>query len=316
MRSVAALSLFALALASLPPATAHAQDPLPFVGGDIDQDAILARLDGAVPRRVRQVGTSSVTLRLTLREGHAAYKPRTSSHPVGYLAEIAAYRVARFLRLDNVPPVVSLSIPRVGMRERFEGDFEEDWEPINEAILWDRPGASRGAAIYWIPSMEDTDLAEPGGLDRVASWLRIDGAIPEEQRAMARDLSIMLAFDYLIGNWDRFSGGNITTDDAGRRLFMRDHNVAFQAPLTSQRYARMRQLLERVQRFSRSFVEAVEELDEATLRAALAEDPEGSTHPILTDDQIRDVMSRRRALLSYVGAQVALHGAEATLSFE
>lgn len=288
--------------------------PRPFLGGDRSQDEILERLENGPPFRFRQVGTSSVTLRIDLgAEDDAAYKPRTRSHPRGYRAEIAAYRVARALGMDNVPPVVGRPMNRLGMQNRFESEHPEDWEALRQEILWDAPGVARGAAIYWIPRMRASDLDDVAGLEAVAEWLRIDGEVPADREALARDLSTMLAFDYLIGNWDRFSGGNVSTDESGRRLFVRDHNVAFQSPLTDALYARLRGHLERTERFSRSFVAAVRALDEERLSAALAEDPTAEGRPILSPRQIEDVMDRRRALLSYVGALVALHGAERVL---
>jgi len=288
--------------------------PRPFLGGDRSQDEILERLERGAPFRFRQVGSTSVTLRVDLGAGYgAAYKPRTHAHPRGYLAEIAAYRVARALGMDNVPPALGRRINRMGMQNRFESEHPEDWEPIRREILWDAPGVARGAAIYWIPRMRPSDLDDVSGLEAAAGWLRIGGEVPAERAELARDLSTMLAFDYLIGNWDRFSGGNVSTDESGGRLFVRDHNVALQAPLAGSLYDRVRGHLERTQRFSRSFVEALRELDEPRLRAALDEDPEAAARPVLGPAQLEGLLGRRRALLSYVGGLIALHGAERVL---
>jgi hypothetical protein len=289
---------------------------LAFVQSELGQDTILDNIENRVPRRFRQVGTTSVTLRLDLGAGmDAAFKPRTRSHPRGFLAEIAAYRVARLLGMDNVPPVVGRRIPRPLLEERLETEHPEDWEPIRQEILWDAPGIVRGAAVYWVPSMSRTELDGYPGLEAASAWLRVDTEIPERSQELARDLSTMLAFDYLIGNWDRFSGGNVSTDQEERRLFVRDHNLAFQVPLPDARYARLRGDLERAQRFSRSFVVAVRAMNERTLRAALAEDPLFEDGPILAPGQIDGVLARRRAFLSYVGALIAVHGADAVLAF-
>ena len=298
-------------------ASASAQPgALDFVASELGQDTILDNIENRVPRRFRQVGTTSVTLRLDLGAGiDAAFKPRTRAHPRGFLAEIAAYRVARLLGMDNVPPVVGRRIPRPLIEERFETEHPEDWEPIRQEILWDAPGIARGAAVYWVPNMSRTDLDGYPGLGAAAEWLRVDGEIPERSQGLARDLSTMLAFDYLIGNWDRFSGGNVSTDEEGRRLFVRDHNIAFQVPLPDARYERVRGDLERSERFSRSFVERVSAMNEATLRAALAEDPLSESGPILAPGQVDGVLVRRRAFLSYVGALIAIHGADAVLAF-
>jgi hypothetical protein len=161
--------------------------------------------------------------------------------------------------------------------------------------------------------MRQTELATLSGLTAAEPWLSVGGEVPPEDAALARDLSTMLAFDYLIGNWDRWSGGNVTLDPSGRRLYVRDHNVAFLEPMTAERYERIRGHLERVERFSRGFVRRVSELDEARIRLALAEDPESQDRALLDDAQIAGVLSRRRALLSYVGALVDVHGRERVL---
>jgi len=289
----------------------------PFVGATESADSILARLGDQRPRRVRQVGTSSVTLRLDLGDGlESAFKPRTQTHPRGYLAEIAAYRISRALGMDNVPPVIGRRLPRPMLEERFEGAHaEEDWQAIREDIRWDAPGVVRGAAIYWIPRMRASELATARDLSRVAPWLLQSGQVPEERASVARDLSTLIAFDYLIGNWDRWSGGNVSTDESGERLFVRDHNLAFVEPLTTERYERLRGHLERVERFSRDFVRRASELDEARIRLALSEDPESQDRPLLDDAQIAGVLARRRAFLSYVGALVELHGRERVLAW-
>lgn len=294
----------------------EAQDA-PFLGGELSTDAILEGLADGTPRRVRQVGTTSVTLRVDLGgDLETAFKPRTRTHPRGYLAEIAAYRIASELGMDNVPPVIGRRMPRPALEQRFESDYvREDWEAIRQEVLWDAPGVARGAAIYWVPRMRASELSTARDLERVQSWLSQSGEVPAEHAAIARDLSTMLAFDYLIGNWDRWSGGNVSTDERGERLVVRDHNVAFLEPLRGDRYERIRRHLERVERFSRSFVQRLGELDEARIRAALAQDPESAQRAILDEAQMRGLLARRRALLSYVGALVETYGAEQVLAF-
>ncbi|HEY8431381.1 MAG TPA: hypothetical protein VIL20_23535 [Sandaracinaceae bacterium] len=302
----AVLALIALA-AAVP---GSAQEP-PFLGSERSALEILAELSERLPRRLRQVGTTSVTLRADLGGGlEMAFKPRTRSHSRGYAAEIAAYRIARALGMDNVPPVVGRRLPRPLLQQRFESGHPEDWEAIRGEILWDAPGIARGAAIYWVPRMRPSELATVAGLEAASPWLSQAGEVPPDRSTLARDLSTMLAFDYLIGNWDRFSGGNVSTDASGRRLFVRDHNVAFLEPLRGERYERVRRGLERVQRFSRSFVERVRALDREAIEAALREDPEGRERDLLDARQIEGVLARRRALLSYVGALVEVHGAD------
>jgi hypothetical protein len=300
--------MFAALASGQPPAVS-------FTDGPEVHDRILEEIGRRAPRKLRQVGTSSITLRLDLgaSEHDAAFKPRTHTHPRGYLAEIAAYRLSRALGMDNVPPAIGRTMPRAMMEERFETERPEEWEPIREEILWDLPGVARGAAIYWVPRMQPSPLHTAGGLETASPWLAIDGEIEEGREAIARDLSTMLAFDYLIGNWDRFSGGNVSMDAEGRRLLVRDHNLAFTEPIDGERYTRIRTNLERVQRFSRGFVTHLMALDEAAIADTLAADPEAAGRSILSPAQIAGILTRRRALLSYVGALIDVHGADRVL---
>lgn len=291
-----------------------AQAQPPFVGGDVDQDEILASLTDRYPLRVRSVGSTSVTLRIDLPGSiSAAFKPRTDSHPSGWQAEVAAYRIARALGMTNVPPAVARRLPRPTLQARFDGE-QTEWEEIRQAIRWDGAGTTRGAMIYWIPRLRRSELDGNDGVDEVASWLVAGEPLPEDGRAP--DLAVMLAFDYLVGNWDRFSGGNVSQNDAGDRLYVRDHNVTFNTPLHDGRYDRVRAGLERVSRFPRGFVERLQALDEDALRAAIGQDPENEIRPILDDEEIAEVMMRRHALLSYIGAQIALHGMDAVLAWD
>ena len=304
-----------VALAALVSVQSASAQSAAFLGGDRDPDAIVALLGRQTPRRLRPVGTTSVTMRVDLGEPlDAAFKPRTRAHPRGFLAEIAAYRLSRLLDMDNVPPALGRRFPRPALRDRYEPEDDDPaWDRIQEAVLWDAPGFVRGALIYWIPSMERTPLATLEGLDAVSErWLRVGGTLEAGEEPTARDLSTLIAFDYLIGNWDRFSGGNVSSDGHGR-LFVRDHNVAFGASITEARYERLTGHLERVERFSRGFVQAVRALTRTALVQALEGDPLGAERPVLTVRQLDALFARRRALLSYIGAQVSRHGAAAVL---
>jgi hypothetical protein len=291
--------------------------PLPMLGAKLDQDALLAMIEDAPVRSFEPVGRTSVVFRMELAaEVDAAFKPRTRQHPWGFRAEVAAYRVARLLEMDNVPPAVTRRVSAGRIRDRLHPDFHDAWEEIAQWTLWDPDGTVAGAAIYWIPRMRNLGLEQPGGIGRLRRWLAQGGAIPGEHEELASDASTMVAFDYLIGNWDRWSGGNVQGTASGGRLFIRDHNVAFASPLPTSLHRRVRDHLTGAQRFSRSFVESVARLDADALRAELAQDPgHAAGDAILSDVQIADLMDRRRALLSYVGALVEAHGEERVLVF-
>ncbi len=291
---------------------------LVFPPGPHTHEVLLDAIAHTAPRQFKPVGTSSVVFRMRLRSEHtAAFKPRSRQHLRGYRAEVAAYRLGQLLALDNVPPAVVRAIPMRLIRERFHPRYNdlETWNEIEQWCLRDPDGRVRGAAIYWIPEMEDQRLERAPQLVRWRAWLQQGEQVPERRQALARDLANMLVFDYLIGNWDRFSGGNMKVTPDGARLFIRDHNVAFAARLSRQVHGRLRDRLMYTQKFSRQLIERIERLDAPAIEGALAADPSHAEDPLLSEEQIAGVLERRRTLLSYVGSLVDRFGREAVLAF-
>ena len=276
--------------------------PVPrFIGTDVDQDAILEVISTARSRSFKPVGHTSVVLRMrTVARVTAAMKLRSRTVPDGYRHEIAAYRIARLLGLDNVPPAVSRRVSWSEVWQRFHEDKLDLRPAIRRAVLWDEDGSAPGAAIYWVKGMRSV------GYERRAkwkSWLE-EGDIPDGKEALARDLSTMALFDFLIGNWDRFSGGNLPSDSTRTRALLRDNDRAFSTPLLRARYEKLLASLLETQRFSRSVVDRLARLDETALLAELALDPSHASEPILTDRQIADVFDRRATVLSHIAALI------------
>lgn len=245
----------------------------------------------------------------------AAFRPKTQHHPYGHLAEIAAYRIGRALGLENVPPATFRRIKRDVLERQLHPDFADALPEILEWMVWDEEGYADGAAVYWVPDMRPLPLEGRDNIERWASKLKVDAGGEQKDETLLRDISRMVSFDYLIANWDRFSGANAQGTPAGDRLYVRDHNVAFATPLSRALHRRVWRHVKRVERFDRAFVKRLVALDERALARVLAV-PEGASYgPLLTDRQMRDFLDRRNALLSYVGGLVAAHGQSAVLSF-
>jgi hypothetical protein len=287
-----------------------------FASSELTEDRILDALFSAHPDNFRPIGTSSVTFQLQLAGSiDAAYKPETRIHPRGWAHEIAAYRLAVLLGLDNVPPARVRIVERGQLRRRIAPDWEGDADVMLAPLTFNTnvPGVTtlRGAAIYWVPNLERATLDQPEGLGIWAGWLTPGTTLTSEQRILAKDLASMCLFDALIGNGDRLSGGNLRTATNGvQRVIIRDHNLAFPIRWGTGQRGRIVDELERAQRFPRSLIEALQALDEAALREATRDEIAGA---LLDDAQIAAVLDRRAMVLSYVGALIELHGEEAVL---
>jgi hypothetical protein len=283
-------------------------------GGDADW---IARVGRAQPARFRPIGTSSLVFKVYFSGGlEAAFRPRVHGQGRGWMNEVVAYRLARALGLDQVPPAVSRSLARREIMAHLDADYGGDRREL-ESDLAVRGDAVWGALVAWVPGLRSLELDTPRGIARSRPWLAQGGALPVgDEATLAADLSTMIAFDYLLANVDRWSGANVRADASGRRLVVRDHNLALVAPLPDAQHVRLLEPLRRVERFSRRFVNALRALDEPRLRESLAEDPASAAGVTLLEDaQYAGVFERRAALLSRIGALVELHGEEAVLAF-
>ncbi len=289
-----------------------------------DHDTILAGMADSRPTQFKPVGTSSVVFRVyTVGEHTFAFKPPSRGRSRAPSAEVAAYRLGRLLGYDNVLPATLRAIPRPAIRNRMHRRYsdEQTWLDLEESIRWSGRDAV-GAAIYWVPDMRDIGLDEPERRSEWAGWIGRGGEAPEGQRALARDLSNVILFDYLVANWDRYSGGNLRVigPEDSPRVVIRDNDAAFAAPLPDPIKERLRVELEKVERFSRGTVERLRRLDEASLMTALrderVEDPQAPDAYLLNETQRAGVLERAATALSWIGALIDVAGEDAVLSFD
>jgi len=258
----------------------------------------------------KSIGHTSYVLKLKLEGGSvAAFKPR-SKLPLGdhrYRGEIAAYRLATALGLDNVPRAIPRSFDAAKLRA-LQGDFAEKGLP-------DEDGRIRGALMPWIDAYRVLPLEEKEQRARWGVWLfDAHSIIPDDRRALAASLSTMIAFDYVTANWDRWSGGNVAEDGATGKLLFVDNDGAFYEWPDPAALARQRGLLRRVTRFARRFVAALRGMDAAKVRAALGEEAPGV--PLVSERVVAGVAERCAAVVDAVDARIRDAGEGVTLVFE
>jgi hypothetical protein len=311
-----------------PAAPIEIRPPEVFANTFLLQEDILRQLLRARPIEYRPVGVTSLVFRTSLDAPfRAAFKTATLQRPGSAVNEVAAYRLARCLGIDNVPPAVLRRVSTEELQRRLAYVFQARWSDFETVLAVGPMGYVEVAAIYWIEDLQDLGLESWRDAQRVLAWLSIDGEPPPDRENLARQLSTLIAFDYLIGNWDRWSGGNLKGAPGGDYLYMRDHDAGFAGRISESLQRRLLEPVKRTQRYSRSFVQAVRALDREKLIRELSRDPLLAEHirldegpgpppakPVLDARVFDELFDRRDALLTYIAALIDEYGEDRVLS--
>lgn len=265
----------------------------------------------ATPTSGKSIGHTSVVFKVELSNGKkAAWKPNAKKVTSRYRGEIAAYRLAQALGLPNVPPACAWTFDAPAAREALAKNADASRLFADEAIVED--GRVHGVVIPWIDGLRFWPLEKDPLRSEVHAWLRA-GEVPPQKLDLARQASDLVVFDFLTGNWDRYSGENVGIDASGTWILFIDNDAGFMDKPPPDQLARNKALVESTTRFSRSLVIAARGLDREGLRKAFGD--EGAGRPLLPDTVVSAVHSRLVDLLAIVDAKIREHGEDATLYF-
>lgn len=304
-----------LSVASTPkPSVAHQLTLGQFPGTAFFVEQIVNDLAVAEMRDLHPVGSTSAVFRAALRAPfRAAFKAATQERPRGPLAEVAAYRLARCLDLPTVPPAVLRRVSKRAIERGLDAASQGKWPSIEPRLLVDREGRVEGAAIFWVEGMREV-LITPAARAAAMHTLTLAGT-PATQ-PLAAGLSDLLVFDALIGNWDRWSGGNLTSDREQTRLYVRDNDAGFAPKLGSGLEQKVLEPVRRCQRFSRALVQKLRALTPDSFHRELGEDPVVAQRTVQLDSAaVSGVFERRSRVLAHVQALIDAHGEGEVLSF-
>jgi hypothetical protein len=304
--------------------------------GQADAPTIEALRTAEISAVSKGQGGRSLAFKVTLADGTRGYfKPQQTFSAAHWYSEVAAYYLDRELGLGRVPPTT-------GRKFRWSELKEAAGDDARVSELRIAPdGTVKGAFIGWIP--------EPLKRIRMGRqwerWVRVQTSLPitpyqrpvdyradlngrpgvreatDPSRPIAQapdivdrpaELSDLIVFDYLTQNVDRWGGDftNVRSRGPGGPLIYLDNGAGFWPG--EQRLGLMEARLKSLQRFRRSTIEAVRNLDVQRFAARLQRDP---LTPVLNEKQIDGLAQRRRAVLQHVDAMVARFGETQTLAW-
>jgi hypothetical protein len=255
----------------------------------------------------KAIGHTSVVFKLTFADGsRAAFKPASHRGPARFRGEIAAYRLALALGLDNVPPAFEHDFVAADLRAALDPAAATLF--ADEAIVSDA-GLVRGALIPWVEGLEFPPLERDPLHAQWSAALEHDAPANDggvtDLASLAAQMSTLIVFDVLDGNWDRWSGGNI-----GRvkdtYLYI-DNDGAFFPNPPAKAMARGWERLDEVDRFSKDLVSRLRAFDDADGGVLAASG--------LGDAAIKGFRERRTRVLAAIDAKIARYGEPSVLVF-
>jgi hypothetical protein len=288
-----------------------------FLGND--DESLLAPLRGHALARIKfNKGGSSVSLRVDFADGgRAAFKPDQTNMQSVPRKEVAAYRVNRLLGLDSVAPAIAGAFPREDVVASMTSEALQLLPRFDAEVVSTEDNMVTGSLAWWIPEIVDAKIGEfhIDSVDGIVLWKRlltIGEPIPREYATLLPQVSDMVAFDFLIDNFDRWSGSNAKASPDQKKLYFMDNALSFGLEETG--LLKVRIYLKRSQKFSRHLYEGLKKLDVDDVTDAMMTDT-GPWPRLLGDEEIAAMMKRRDYLVAYIDELIVAHGEAAVLAF-
>lgn len=262
------------------------------------------------PRGGKSLGHTSVVFKIELSNGKkSVFKPSSRRGPRRYKGEIAAYRLGLALGLSNVPRAFF----RTFDAKELGAVLGEPAAELHAREVIVENGRVKGAILPWIDGLDFLPLEKDPWWSRWRAWLKRGEGVPEDQKELAADASAMVCFDWITGNWDRWSGGNVGFDKEKNRLLFVDNDGAFFDAPPKDGLERTKRLLDAIDRFPRAFVGRLRALAGGKLAAAIGDEREGA--PLLSAKAIAGAEQRLAELVKTIDAKIASAGEAETLFF-
>jgi hypothetical protein len=268
--------------------------------------------DATPPRSGKSIGHTSVVFKLELADGKkVAWKPESKRGRGRYKGEIAAYRLATALGIDNVLPACPRTFD-VATMNAIVAPGSDGAKLLASEVVADGD-AIHGASIVWFDALSFWPLEKDPLRSEARAWLTAGSTIPPGKTDLARQVSTLFAFDFLTTNWDRFSGENVGFDKAADRLLYVDNDAAFMDTPPKGPLARIENAVNASDRFSRAFVAHLRECSEERLTQIFGDELPGK--PLLERPTVALVARRVDKLIAKIDRKIRARGEAETLYF-
>jgi hypothetical protein len=266
----------------------------------------------STPKAGKSIGHTSVVFKVELSSGKkAAWKPNAKKVRGRYKGEVAAFRLAQALGIANVPPACPRTFDTATATKALAANDDATKLFADEVVV--ERDKIHGAIVPWIDGLTFWPVEKEPLRTETRGWLTAGKDIPTAKIDLARQTSNLVAFDFITGNWDRYSGENVGMDRSGALVLFIDNDAAFMEQPPKEQLARNKRLLEATDRFSRSFIAAIRALDIGRLADVFGEESPG--RPLLSSAVLALVARRRDELLAIVDAKIGARGEPETLYF-
>ena len=275
----------------------------------------------------------------------AAFKPFQKRFQSNYRSEIAAYRLCPAMKCGfdvpmNIPVYFDFDVFS-SLYARNAANPKEEFKEIIPTKLENGKYRVNGTYKAWIPDFADypiefTEIWKPWlnpGTPKAELQMPAQTLLPKIAQkhargdkfakklmphlenlsvyGLARQISNLIVFDFLINNWDRFSGADelkgINCQIAHGRFMSIDNGASFsQTP-----HAKPQKHLHEISRFSRMTYEAIKNFNKEEMKDYLF--PNANEFEI---QKFETFWSQRQAYLDYVELCISKNGNDETFFFE
>ncbi|MFO0663281.1 MAG: hypothetical protein U0174_04985 [Polyangiaceae bacterium] len=287
--------------APAPSATAfQREDPPPY---ELFSDDMLAGNYQTELKRAQSIGHTSIVFKLTFADGKvAAFKPTSKRGGRRYRGEVAARRLGLALGIGRyLPQATPYHLPKAKLKAAGGG-------PLVDEELTDQ-GLVYGAILPWIPDLTFPAMEREPELSRWKKWLSGEVTPSPTEVGDAAAMSTMVLFDYMTGNFDRFSGGNVGRSK-GQLLFI-DNDGAFLDPMPKEPQERNGVRLHETKRFSKDFIARLKRFRKMDVVGLLGRDL--GNQPLLTPASGEGLVKRMSEVIAYADETIAKLGEDVAL---